>query len=89
MDFGLPDGKGGQSAVREPLEENAAMSYHDTKPHTRAGKIGKAIYMEALSDRCGFRDDQLGIEDVEIWDEIFTAIGNAAISAVAQKRLAR
>ncbi len=58
------------------------MSYHDFEPKTRDGKIGKAIYLEALDDRRGFRYDQLGIEDDEIWTEIFEAIGAAAVSAV-------
>jgi hypothetical protein len=31
-----------------------------------------------LSDRRGFRYDQLGIEDVEIWAEIFEEMGGVA-----------
>lgn len=58
------------------------MSYHDFEPKTVQGKIGKYIYMEALDDRRGFRYDQLGIEDIEIWNEIFEAIGTAAIEIV-------
>jgi hypothetical protein len=59
------------------------MSYYDADPKTREGKIGKRIYMEALRGRRGFRDDQLGIEDPEIWDEIFEQIGRVAIAAVS------
>lgn len=58
------------------------MSYHDFTPPTRQGKIGKAIYMKALDDRRGFRYDQLGIDDDEIWNDIFEAMGLAALSAV-------
>lgn len=61
------------------------MSYYDVEPDTPEMKIGKKIYMTALSDRRGFRDDQLGIEDVEIWEEIFEAIGTVAIAAVNEK----
>lgn len=61
------------------------MSYHDFTPSSRDGKIGKEIYLKALSGRRGFRDDQLGIEDDEIWNEIFEAIGKSAISAVAAR----
>lgn len=61
------------------------MSYYDVEPRTPEMKIGQKIYMDALSDRRGFRDDQLGIEDVEIWEEIFEAIGTAAVAAVKEK----
>jgi hypothetical protein len=57
------------------------MSYM-TAPKSRKGKIGHMIYHEALSHRRGFRDDQLGIEDGRIWNEIFIAIGKAAIEAL-------
>lgn len=62
------------------------MSYHDFTPRSRAGKIGKRIYLSALDNRRGFRYDQLGIEDDEIWKEIFEAIGTAAIKAVEHHR---
>jgi hypothetical protein len=39
--------------------------------------------MEALSGRRGFRDDQLGIEGPELWDEIFEEMGRTAIAAVS------
>lgn len=55
------------------------MSGYEIEPETRTGKIGKAIYDEALAGRRGFRWDQLGIEDDEIWAEIFEAIGHAAL----------
>lgn len=58
------------------------MSYHDFEPKSRAGKIGKAIYLNVLDDRRGFRHDQLGIDDDEIWKEIFEAMGNEALKAV-------
>ena len=63
------------------------MSYHDVTPDTAHGKVGKRIYMEALSDRRGFRDDQLGIEDHEIWNGIFEDIGRIAIDAVLSIQL--
>lgn len=59
------------------------MSYHDFEPKSREGRIGKAIYMEALDDRRGFRYDQLGIEDEDIWLEIFEHMGREAIAAVS------
>ena len=58
------------------------MSCHDFTPATREGRIGKAIYLAALSYRRGFRDDQLDIDD-NIWTEIFEDIGHAAVAAVA------
>lgn len=58
------------------------MSYHDFTPPTRQGRIGKTIYLKALDDRRGFRYDQLGIHDDEIWNDIFEAIGLAALKAV-------
>lgn len=60
------------------------MSYHDFTPTTREGRIGKAIYLDALDDRRGFRYDQLGIDDDEVWTEIFEAIGTRAITAVSE-----
>jgi hypothetical protein len=59
------------------------MSYHDFTPNSREGKIGQKIYLAALDDRRGFRYDQLGIDDDDIWTEIFEAIGVAAIEAVS------
>jgi hypothetical protein len=59
------------------------MSGFNQRPKTVAGRIGKKIYEQALYDRRGFRDDQLGIEDREIWSEIFEAIGQAAIAATS------
>lgn len=61
------------------------MSYHDFTPATREGRIGKEIYLAALDDRRGFRYDQLGIHDDEIWNEIFSSIGEAALTAVAHE----
>lgn len=58
------------------------MSYHDFTPESREGKIGKAIYLESLDDRRGFRYDQLGIDDDDIWTEIFEHMGREAIKAV-------
>lgn len=61
---------------------NDDVSYHDFTPKTEAGRIGKAIYLEALDDWRGFRYDQLGIEDDELWEEIFEAMGEAALKAI-------
>lgn len=58
------------------------MPGYSYKPKTRAGKIGKQIYENALYGRRGFRDDQLGIEDTAIWKEIFEEIGEHALHAV-------
>lgn len=47
---------------------------------SEAQRIGGEIYMEALSDRRGFRNDQIGIyDDFPIWREIFEDIGRVAI----------
>lgn len=63
------------------------MSYHDFTPGSVEGKIGKAIYLKALHGRRGFRYDQLGIDDDDMWTEIFEDIGREAIKAVkAQSR---
>lgn len=60
------------------------MGYYDV-PEGKPGsdlEVGRKIYMDALSDRRGFRDDQIGIEDEEIWTEIFEAIGKVARAAL-------
>jgi len=62
------------------------MSYYDV-PKGEPGsdlEIGRKIYMAALEDRRGFRYDQLGIEDAEIWEEIFVAIGAVAKAALSR-----
>jgi hypothetical protein len=58
------------------------MSYHELPEGDMDRELGRKIYMEALEDRRGFRYDQLGIEDVDIWAEIFDAIGKAARKAI-------
>lgn len=58
------------------------MSYYDVNKSDERIRIGRQIYFEALSGRRGFRDDQLGIEDEEIWEEIFIAIYDAAKKAM-------
>lgn len=65
------------------------MSYHDVEPETPEGRIGMRIYMDALADRRGFREDQLGIFEAEIWEEIFEAIGREALAAVPDETLAK
>ena len=60
------------------------MSYHDFTPETREGRIGQKIYLNALDSRRGFRYDQLGIDDDEIWKEIFETMGKAALEAIAR-----
>ena len=47
-------------------------------PTTEVRDLGRRIYSLALSDRRGFRDDQLGIEEPDTWAEIFDSIGQAA-----------
>lgn len=61
------------------------MSYHDFTPTTHAGRIGQAIYLKALDDRRGFRYDQIGIYDDKVWEEIFEAIGHAALAATTSR----
>lgn len=54
------------------------MSYYDLVDGDADQELGRKIYMKALSDRRGFRYDQLGIEDTDIWAEIFQEIGKIA-----------
>jgi hypothetical protein len=61
------------------------MSYHDLPKGNADREIGREIYMKVLDDRRGFRYDQLGIEDVDIWAEIFEAMGKAARAAVSRR----
>lgn len=58
------------------------MSYHDLAKGNADHELGRKIYMDVLDDRRGFRDDQLGIEDAEIWAEIFEEMGKAARRAI-------
>lgn len=60
------------------------MSYHDLPVGSVDQEIGRFIYMKVLDDRRGFRYDQLGIEDVDTWAEIFEEMGKAARAAVAR-----
>jgi len=64
------------------------MSYDDgsSLPETRARTVGRKIYEAALADRRGFRDDQLGIEDPDIWAGIFRSIGHHAMLQVLETR---
>lgn len=59
------------------------MSYYDVPEGDADRELGRTIYMEALSDRRGFREDQLGIFDEEIWAEIFEHIGRVARASIA------
>lgn len=58
------------------------MSYHDVPKGNADRELGRKIYMDVLEDRRGFRDDQIGIEDPEIWAEIFEEMGKVARAAV-------
>lgn len=49
---------------------------------SREVRIGRAIYLAALSVRRGFRSDQIGIDDDAIWQEIFSDLGRNAIETV-------
>ena len=55
------------------------MSYYDVEPDTPEMKIGKKIYMTALSDRRGFRDDQLGIERLVLDDQYAQRLASAPV----------
>jgi len=61
--------------------------FYDVDLATREEKAGRTIYSAALYYRRGFRDDQLGIEDGEIWKEIFGAIGQSAFEATHSDQL--
>ena len=82
----LPHDERAHFLAKHRTHERGEMSYHDFTPSSREGQIGKEIYLTALDDRRGFRYDQLGIDDDEIWEEIFVAIGLAAINAVQAPR---
>jgi len=58
------------------------MSYYEVPKGNADRELGRKIYMDALSGRRGFRDDQLGIEDTDIWAEIFEEIGKIARKAI-------
>jgi hypothetical protein len=58
------------------------VSYYDLPKGNADVELGREIYMAALSDRRGFRYDQLGIEDEDIWSEIFEQIGQEARAAI-------
>jgi len=45
-------------------------------------ELGRAIYLNALDDRLGFRYDQIGIEDEDIWIEIFEHMGKEALKFI-------
>lgn len=49
-------------------------------------RLGRKIYMAALAHRRGFRYDQLGIDDVEVWEEIFKELGQLARAAVVLEK---
>jgi hypothetical protein len=74
---------GVDSQKRETSEGSRGVSYHTFTPKRQAGKIGKAIYLKALDDRRGFRYDQIGIHDDDIWLDIFEAMGKVAIEEAA------
>lgn len=58
------------------------MGYYEVPEGNAERELGRLLYMNTLSGRRGFRDDQLGIEDPEIWAEIFEALGKEAIRQV-------
>ena len=60
------------------------MSYYNVPTGDEDRELGRSIYMEALADRRGFREDQLGIFDEEIWAEIFEHIGRAARASLTK-----
>lgn len=72
--------------ARAALNAALAHMWRPTHRHIMRGteytEIGRKIYMAALSDRRGFRDDQVGIDDPDIWGEIFEEIGAEARKAL-------
>lgn len=60
------------------------MSYYDVPKGNADRELGRRLYMNVLSDRRGFRYDQLGIEDEDIWAEIFESLGKEARLAIAR-----
>lgn len=57
------------------------MGYYNpevTESKNKNVQLGRKIYMEALHGRRGFREDQLGIFDADIWLEIFEHMGKVA-----------
>jgi len=62
------------------------MSYHELPLGNADRELGRKIYLQVLDDRRGFRYDQLGIEDLDIWAEIFEEMGKVARDALASER---
>jgi hypothetical protein len=61
------------------------MSYYDSNDddqpvgiNTFNRDLGRHIYKAALGHRRGFRNDQIGIDDPEMWAEIFEEMGAVA-----------
>lgn len=62
------------------------MSYYDLREGSPDQELGRTIYMKALADRRGFRYDQIGIEDTDLWREIFEDIGTTARDSLAREK---
>lgn len=59
--------------------------YFYDAPASQEAKLGQEIYQTALSDRRGFRPDQIGIPTHDdVWLDIFEAIGKAAMMKVGR-----
>ncbi|MGO8242928.1 hypothetical protein [Rhizobium johnstonii] len=61
------------------------MSYYDLPKGTDDVELGRSIYMGALHSRRGFRYDQLGVEDEDIWSDIFEEMGKIARAALKEQ----
>lgn len=58
------------------------MGYYD-EPETVAQRMGQMIYKRALSDRRGYRPDQVGIDESDsVCGEIFQDIGQSALDVL-------
>ena len=65
------------------------MSYYDpeiTEHPDKDVQLGREIYLIALAGRRGFRDDQLGIDDNDIWIDIFRHMGATARQALLKEK---
>jgi hypothetical protein len=75
--MGFDNQKPRKNTGGEVMTEELNPYYDDIGTYNQ--KLGRKIYREALSDRRGFRDDQIGIDSEEdVWLEIFEHMGKVA-----------
>lgn len=61
------------------------MSYYEIDESNPLVRMGRDIYMKGLSGRRGFRYDQLGIDEKDDWEDIFTDLAYASQEYVSME----